>query len=286
MDNLIKNDLYDLNFSETFDISNAQEQNVDLSLDKSVINSSTITGTVLDSAGVPVEGATIKLFDSFGNPYMHTVTNNLGNYTFSNLNSGTYSITCVKEGIVITVKENIYLQEKDVVTHNFQVTYNETLNLCCIAGHVSSLDEKSVPIANAVVTLLNAETRQAITSTISASDGEYVFYDIADGEYLLVANKMGYNSSIATLVKAINNTIVNTDIKLSVNPVENLGTISGIISNNNIAISNAFVGLYKILDNNEEVLISTTKTNANGLYMFGKVEGGKYRVKAKLNNDN
>ena len=46
-------------------------------------------------------------------------------------------------------------------------------------------------------------------------------------------------------------------------------------------VANAFVGLYKIDENNRKVLVATTKTNQAGAYMFGKVESGKYKVKAK-----
>lgn len=68
------------------------------------------------------------------------------------------------------------------------------------------------------------------------------------------------------------------------NPKENLGTISGIISHNSVIIPNAFVGLYKIdTEKNTEQLVATTKTNESGIYMFGSVESGNYKVKAKLN---
>ncbi len=223
------------------------------------------------------------MFDSKGKPFRHTLTNKLGNYTFSNLISGTYSITCVKEDIVITLPEKIYLREKDVITKNFKIQSDESLKLCCVAGKVNKFGTPNEPVSNAVVSLLDPESKNVIYSTTTASDGEYLFYDVADGKYVLIATKDGYNVSTETIINAVKNSIINTDILLTINPVQNVGTISGIVSNNNIAIENAFVGLYKVLEDGSEVLVSTTKTNANGLYMFGKVDGGNYKVKAKLN---
>lgn len=74
---------------------------------------------------------------------------------------------------------------------------------------------------------------------------------------------------------------LNVNLKLNINPVESLGTISGVISHKGIFVANAFVSLYKIDENNREVLVATTKTKQAGAYMFGKVKSGKYKVKAK-----
>lgn len=283
MDEIIKKDLYDLNYSEDFNIENLEEINVDLDLEDTVQNSSTITGKATDTEGNPVSNATVKLFDGEGKPCLYILTDSAGNYTFSGLKSGNYSITCVKENMVIPVPENLFLQEEEVKTINFNVSYDISLALCSIAGHISKNDESNIAIGGAKITLLNSETRETIASTTSANDGEYVFYDIKEGSYIILATKIGYKTSPDTLVTAKNNTIINADIKLSINPMENLGTVSGKIKNKGNVLANAFVGLYKINENGKEELIATTKTNSEGLYMFGKVASGQYKVKAKQN---
>lgn len=283
MDDKIKQDLYELNYSDNFNIKNFEEQNIDIELNDSIDLNATITGNVVDTDGKPCDNATIKLFDSDGKPYLHTITDSDGNYSFSGLKSGNYSIACVKENIVLTIPENLYLQEQEIKTHNFVVSFEPTLSLCSIAGHIIKNDDSKEYIDKAVVSLLDAATRQTIASTASASDGEYVFYDIPSGSYIVVATKIGYKKSADTFVTAQNDTIINADIKLSINPIENLGTVSGKIRNKGVSIANAFVGLYKIGEDGKETLVATTKTNAEGIYMFGKVDGGEYKVKAKLN---
>lgn len=102
----IQKDLYDLNFSENFNITGINEPTIDLELSETSIGSCTVSGTVTDEESLPVGGATIKLFDEKGVPYMHTLTNEDGNYTFSGLKSGNYQISCFKEDIVLTVAES------------------------------------------------------------------------------------------------------------------------------------------------------------------------------------
>ena len=51
------------------------------------------------------------------------------------------------------------------------------------------------------------------------------------------------------------------------------------------AVAGCFVGLYQVTrvgETSVETLIATTKTNAEGKYLFGGVIGGQYLVKAKL----
>ncbi len=90
------------------------------------------------------------------------------------------------------------------------------MNLCSIAGHILKGDDSKEAISDAIITLLNATTRETIATTRSADDGEYVFYDILEGSYILVANKIGYKTSTDTSITAKNNSIVNVDIKLSI----------------------------------------------------------------------
>ena len=279
----IKQDLFNLKYSDNFVLKNNEELNIDLSLDSASVGTSSIVGTVLDELSQPVDGATVKLFDDKGMPYLHTVTNAQGQYSFEALKANSYSITCVKEGYVITVPSDIVLLNNEIKTHNFVISAESTLTLSTIAGIILQNGFDNAVIGGATVYLLDAVTKDTVASTVSADDGEYVFYDVQAGNYLVVATKLGYTKSNEIEVTAGKDAIINLNIKLSVNPVENVGTISGIVSHNGIIIPNAFVGLYQIVDG-REVLVATTKTNASGLYMFGKVEKGEYKVKAKVNS--
>ncbi len=276
-------DMYDLKYSTQFVNEGIQESQIDLVLETSTVGGSSVTGTVTDPTGNPLDNVTIKLFDKDGVPYLHTLTNELGQYTFADLNSDNYSITAVKDGYVITLPYGFFLQEEDTFTHQFVIEPDSSLELSSIAGHIYTMDDAvKKMLHHANVALLDGTTRDAVATTFSADDGEYLFYGIEAGTYILKVTMQGYNASTDIAINAINNTIVNMDIQLTVDPTDNVGTISGFVKNNSNGLTGCFVGLYEVNRNtNTEKLIATTKTNAQGMYMFGNVPTGEYKVKAK-----
>lgn len=84
----IRSDLLSLQYSQNFEIQGMAEANVDLSLPPAGAASATVYGVVA-AAGVPLADATVKLFDSAGLPYKHTLTDASGAYTISGIPAGT-----------------------------------------------------------------------------------------------------------------------------------------------------------------------------------------------------
>lgn len=189
----IKQDLFGLEYSADFTLQGIQEADINLSLTPAPPAAATITGTVTDGTD-PIPDATVKLFDSTGTPFQHTLTDAAGQYTLNDVPAGSYTISAVAEGYLL-----------------------------------------SAPVGVAVV------------------EGGSI----------------------------VNLTIVMTQDARTYN-----GTVSGIIRDQNgIAVAGCFVGLYQVAgvgDLQTETLRATTKTNTQGMYLFGGVTGGQYLVKAKL----
>lgn len=57
----------------------------------------------------PIADATVKIFDSQGAPYQHTVTDASGNYTLEGLPAGTYTVAAVKEGYLLSTGIGVVL---------------------------------------------------------------------------------------------------------------------------------------------------------------------------------
>lgn len=76
----ITQDLLQLQYSQNFPISGMQEADINLTLPPVPTATATVFGTVTDGAD-PIPDATVKLFDSLGAPYQHTVTDENGAYT-------------------------------------------------------------------------------------------------------------------------------------------------------------------------------------------------------------
>lgn len=284
----IKLDLLGLQYSENFSISGLQEANIDLNLNPAAQTFSTIYGLVTDVEN-PIPNATVKVFDSNGIPYKHTLTDENGNYTISELPAGTYSISAVKDGYSLSNAQGVTLSDSDTIKFDLVCTIDATLNLGAIAGvlRLNNPDGTKSPLGGVKITL-NDTVNTAIATTYTADDGEFAFYDVSDGIYTLIATAEGYLAESVITATITNGSVSNVDMTMIVDSRTYSGTVSGIIHDNTSkVVADCFVGLYRVTTladgTKREVLIATTKTNQAGKYMFGEVGGGEYIVKAKMN---
>ena len=278
----ITQDLLKLQYSQNFSISGMQEADINLVLPPVPPASATVFGTVTDGTA-PIADATVKLFDSQGVPYQHTITDAAGTYTLSNIPAGTYTVASVKDGYLLSTGTTIVLSGGDSTQVNLACTPDPTLSLGAIAGTLQTLvNLVQTPVSGAKITLLNG-SGEVVATTSSVDDGEFAFYDLADGAYTLVASAAGYFTTAPTAVTILNGSIANVNLNMTVDSRTYNGTVSGIIRDQyGNVVAGCFVGLFQIV-NGQEILVATTKTNTEGKYLFGGVTNGQYLVKAKLN---
>lgn len=283
----IKKDLLNLQYSEKFEIQGIQEANIDLELTPSTPSTGTVYGVVGDGVN-PIPNATVKLFDSKGMPYKHTITDVDGSYSMTDIPAGTYSLGAVKEGYLLSDAAGVTLADGVTTQIDLVCTQDTTLSLGAIAGVLTikdPLDGSSKPLAGAKISLQNA-TGETLAATYTAADGEFAFYDLIDGVYTLISSADGYKQTSTMTATILAGSIVNLTMTMAVDTKTYNGTVSGIIRNSSgQAVAGCFVGLYqivKIAEGSQEQLVAVTKTNAEGKYLFGEVLGGQYLVKAKL----
>lgn len=278
----ITQDLLQLQYSQNFPISGMQEADINLVLPPVPPASATVFGTVTDGT-TPIADATVKLFDSQGVPYQHTITDAAGTYTLSNIPAGTYTVASVKDGYLLSTGTGVVLSSGDSTQINLVCTPDVSLSLGAIAGTLQTLvNLVQTPVSGAKITLLNG-SGEVVATTYSVDDGEFAFYDLADGVYTLVASAAGYFTTAPTTVTILNGSIGNVSLNMTVDSRTYNGTVSGIIRDQaGNVVAGCFVGLFQIVDG-REMLIATTKTNTEGKYLFGGVTNGQYLVKAKLN---
>lgn len=283
----IKKDLLNLQYSENFEIQGIQEANIDLELTPSTPSTGTVYGVVGDGVN-PIPNATVKLFDSKGMPYKHTITDVDGSYSMTDIPAGTYSLGAVKEGYLLSDAAGVTLADGVTTKIDLVCTQDTTLSLGAIAGVLTIkdlLDGSSKPLAGAKISLQNA-TGETLAATYTAADGEFAFYDLIDGVYTLISSADGYKQTSTMTATILAGSIVNLTMTMAVDTKTYNGTVSGIIRNSSgQAVAGCFVGLYQIVkigEVSQEQLVAVTKTNAEGKYLFGEVLGGQYLVKAKL----
>ena len=281
----IKQDLLGLEYSPSFELQGIQEADVNLELPPAPGGTATVYGTVTDGTD-PLADATVKLFDSTGAPFQHTMTDAAGQYSLSGVPAGTYTISAVKDGYRLSDAVGVTLAVSDTTQMNLVCTADATLALGAIAGVLTTLVGTDVtPLAGAKITLKDQKDA-VVASTYSADDGEFLFYDVADGVYTMLASAEGYLTSAPMAVTITGGSIANVTMSLTVDARTYNGTVSGIIRDKKgTAVAGCFVGLYQVTGTGAaavERLVATTKTNTEGKYLFGGVVGGQYLVKAKM----
>jgi hypothetical protein len=114
--------------------------------------------------------------------------------------------------------------------------------------------------------------------------GQYIFGLIPPGDYHILVAKLGYLPSQSATINVTSSEFIDSDVTLLADTQANTGTISGIISEELTAnpVADAGVALYLVTGvapNEIETIITTTRTNAAGRYLFANVGSGTYRVK-------
>lgn len=282
----IKQDILSLQYSPNFTLEGIQEANIDLEFPPAPATAASVYGVVTDGTD-PIPNATVKLFDSMGMPYKHTLTDSLGAYSITDIPAGTYSLAAVAEGYRLSDAFGMTLVAGSALQANLTCVADTTLVLGAIAGVLTAttLQGISVPLAGGKITLKNS-AGDTVASTYAADDGEFTFYDLADGVYTLISSADGYLPSSSMTAVIEKGSIANISMTMVTDSRTYNGTVSGIIRNKTgQTVAGCFVGLYEIVKAGEltqEKLIAVTKTNAAGKYMFGGVNGGNYKIKAKL----
>ena len=277
-------DLYGLTYSSSFQIQGLQEEDVNLVLPPAPSVLATVYGTVTDGTD-PIPDATVKLFDSSGLPYQHTMTDAAGAYSLDNIPAGTYSVAAVAEGYLMSTAVGVTLSNGDTTQISLTCTADATLALGAVAGVLTILGTAATPLGGAKVSLLNA-LGETMATTYTAADGEFLFYDVADGVYTVLASADGYLTTAPMTATITGGSTANLVMTIQVNSRTYNGTVSGTIRDQyGNAVAGCFVGLYQVISDGtttQEFLLASTKTNAVGNYLFGGVAGGEYLVKAKV----
>jgi len=88
--------------------------------------SASINGTITDSSGAVVEGATVALTDTATGVSHSTVSNSTGNYVFVDINPASYTLKIVKPGFNAITQPQFTLQVNQTATLNFTLNVGST----------------------------------------------------------------------------------------------------------------------------------------------------------------
>jgi inhibitor of cysteine peptidase len=218
-----------------------------------------ISGTVV-SNGVPKAGATITLA---GASNAEVTTNEAGEYEFSGIKNGNYTLTPSMDGMTFfPVSLAVTVKNSDVTNQNLEAVTGSA-GTHSISGAVVTAGGGG--IEGVKLTVTGATTGSVFTDT----DGHYSLTGLTDGSYAVTPAKTGFTFTPGS----ISTTVDGADIT-----GQNFSTSTYLISGTvTSAGGGAMQGVTVSLSG---LNTASTTTDANGYYSFQVTENGNYAVAA------
>jgi uncharacterized protein (TIGR03437 family) len=196
-------------------------------------------------------GATIALTGAASNT---TAADSAGNYSFTGLSNGSYSVTASKSGFTISpAARAVTVSGANVVGMDFTAT--AIVSTWMISGTVSSG-------AGATIALTGAASK----TTTADSAGNYSFTGLANGTYSVAASKSGFTMSPTSRAVTINGVNV-AGMDFTATAIVSTWTISGTVSSG--------AGATVTLGGASSI---TTTADGTGKYAFNRLANGSYTI--------
>jgi len=210
-----------------------------------------ISGTV---SGAIAAGVTVNLT---GVSSATVTTDASGNYSFSNLSNGSYTVTPSHAGYVFTpANQSVTVSNGSVPAQNFMSTAVPTFS---ISGTVSG-----AVVSGVTINLVGAST----AATTTDGSGNFSFIGLSAGNYTLTPSKAGYIFTPASQGEIVTSTnITGVAFSAAVAPT---WSISGSITPASLS-SGATVTL-------SGAASATTTADSSGNYAFNSLQSGSYQV--------
>lgn len=281
----IKEDLYILGQSEVKSISMLGEKiRLDLSLRSNPnLNCGTVSGTVQNLIGDPIEGALIKIMDENYEPMFHTISEADGTYIFESILPGKgYNIFAVADGMLLGQETSFDVDPNEDVIKHCVLSPDDTARFGIVAGEVLNDETPSMPVAGGLIKLYikKSDGSETLTNiTYTNEYGQFIFREVEENNYIIRASALGHiKTSNLIGINGVGQ-IASVKLTMQIDPDASNGTVSGmVVDQENKAIVRAEVFLYKIESDGTASPVASTKTNKSGVYIFIKVPKGSYKV--------
>ena len=261
----------------------------------------------------PFKDVTVQLVGADGNVVATTTTDADGNYSFTGLDAGTYTVKVTKAGELAGLDQT---EDPDgtkdnasgAITLNADHPVQENVNFGYVKKHAISgtvyLDQNrdktkntgDIDLSGVTVKLLDPSGNVVATTTTDA-DGNYSFTGLSDGTYTVQVDKTGPladteqtedpSGQADSRSQAITFTRSDPDvINVNFGYAEDY-TVSGTVyydKDRSETLNNSepgFDGITVKLLGEDGSVVATTTTKADGTYSFSKLPAGKYTVKVE-----
>ena len=266
-----------------------------------------------DGGDIAQSGVTVKLVDASGAVVATTTTDADGNYSFTGLNDGTYTVQVDKTGPLASTEQTedpsgngdsrsqaitFTRSDPDVTNVNFGYAEDYT-----VSGTVYYDKDRSETLNNGepgfdgvTVNLLN-EAGATVATTTTKADGTYSFAKLPAGKYTVKVEP-------SDLLKKLEQTEDPDGTKDNTSGVVQVGHDNPSVKNVNFGYATNYTikgTVYRDADRSETLedgeklyqgvtvdlldasgnVVATTTTDAHGAYAFTNLEEGTYKVRVR-----
>ncbi len=235
------------------------------SLDFEIDSLPQISGNICEWYGVGAQNVRVEL----AGPAPQVVTSDeYGNYSFDNVDSGDYTIKPSRERTDFNPGQiEITVNDSNLWSADFLAVAANSFGIA--QGTIRDQDSSALP--DVVVKITNPETKETIV-TASDSDGYYRVEDLPVCYYNIAVEKDGY-----LFDPAKRRELVYEGVKIDFNAVAPAVEVSGYIRDENgVPLAGQRVDLVG------ESGVVSVMTDLNGQYLFSPVDEGGYKVAPKL----
>ena len=266
-----------------------------------------------DNGEDPFKDITVELIGADGSVVATTKTDADGNYSFTGLDAGTYTVKVTKAGDIAELTQT---EDPDgtkdnasgAITLNADNPVRENVNFGYIKKHAISgnvyLDQNrdktkntgDIDLSGVTVKLLDKDGN-VVGTTTTDKDGNYSFTGLNDGTYTVQVDKTGPladkeqtedpSGKTDSRSQAITFTRTDPDVtNVNFGYAEDY-TVSGTVykdKDRSESLNNSepgFDGITVNLLGEDGQVVATTTTKADGTYSFSKLPAGKYTVKVE-----
>ena len=270
-----------------------------------------------DNGEDPFKDITVELIGADGSVVATTKTDADGNYSFTGLDAGTYTVKVTKAGEIAELTQT---EDPDgtkdnasgAITLNADNPVRENVNFGYIKKHAISgnvyLDQNrdktkntgDIDLSGVTVKLLDKDGN-VVGTTTTDKDGNYSFTGLSDGTYTVQVDKTGPladkeqtedpSGKTDSRSQAITFTRTDPDVtNVNFGYAEDY-TVSGTVyydKDRSETLNNSepgFDGITVNLLGEDGSVVATTTTKADGTYSFSKLPAGKYTVKVVKDGD-
>jgi protocatechuate 3,4-dioxygenase beta subunit len=257
-------------------------------IDISMPTAATISGTVTDSRGQPIQGS-IQVASTDGSKSYYAQSNASGSYTVDQLPYGSYTVYAYPSGYIAEYwDDHIYSADADIITLvTGQAKIGVDFELIVggrISGTVKDASGDPYPGSYNVTAFQPGDPGNLLYDYTST--GQYEFENMPPGSYYIfmktgsnptVFHPTGFSSTSATIVSITDEEVKSgRDITIPDGPYDN-GSISGVMyRNNGTPYTNVSVRIFAVDGSNGGY--STKSHNQTGAYSYTGLKAGSYVV--------